>query len=285
MHVHSRVAVILLLCVALVTLSACGSSATNTSTPTPSGGLTPTVPVTAAVTQTPSATLVPLQITGVSIALNPGNLTTVNCGTTMNIVFTAVVSVNAGSAGGTIPYNWNVNHSAIPGSITFAPGQTALTVTYTVSNYTFQLASSSAISGSISVGNPGNVLTSSTVVPTGHCNLPGPFQVVSISISTSPASISSITCGTTITVTYIATVIIAANSNAGTVSLVWSAIYKHPAATITFAPAQTVGTTSVTLIGRAATNSVFLQPVSISSTAPNAYRSAGVTPAGAGQCA
>src|SRR5579864_7170374 len=230
----------LLFCLVALTLASCGST---TDTP----GSTPTdVPTSAAATAaspatspTAAQTFTPLQVTGISITMNPTNLQPINCGAAVNIVFTAQISVAAGSGGGVLPITWNINQSAIPGTATFAAGQTSQSVTYTLSNYVVELASGSSLHGALSAGKSGSTLTSSTAVPSGHCNLPGPFQVVGISVSTNPASISNITCNTTITMTYIATVVIAPNSNAGTVTLVWNAIYRHPTATITFAPGQT----------------------------------------------
>ena len=274
-----------LFCLVALSLISCGSTPTDSSNQTPVDAPTTAPSVSPASSPTTAPTGMPLQVTGVSIAMNPTNLSPINCGTSLNIVFTAQISVASGSEGGTLPITWNINQAAIAGTASFNPGQTSQTVTYTLSNYVVQLASSLAVHGSLSAGKAGNALTSATATPSGRCNLPGPFQVVSITISTSPASISSIICDTVINVTYIATVTIAPNSNAGTVSLAWSAVYRHPTVSITFAPAQTVGTTTVVLTGKVNHTTLFLQPVSLASTSPNVFHSAGVTPGGAGQCA
>lgn len=277
-----------LCCLVVLTLISCGSTPTGSSNPAPTYG--PTNPVSAspesAVSSPPAThTSTPLQVTGISITMNPANFSTINCGASLNIVFTAQITVASGSGGGTIPITWNIDQSSIAGTASFTPGETSRTVTYVLSNYAVQLNSSSTVSGSLSAGKAGNTLTSSTATPSGRCNLPGPFQVVSITITTNPASIATIPCGTVINVTYTASVMIAPNSNAGTVNLTWNAVYRHPAVSITFAPAQTLGTTSVVLTGKVNHTTLFLQPVSLASSSPNVIQSAGVTPGGAGQCA
>jgi hypothetical protein len=102
-------------------------------------------------------------------------------------------------------------------------------------------------------------------------------------MSVNPASVSGVACGSIINITYIATVAIAPDSNAGTVTLVWNAVFQHPAASITFAPTQTLGTITLTLPEKAAHYGGFPRPVSIASTSPNAFSSAPIVPSG--QCA
>lgn len=229
---------------------------------------------------TPSAALAPLHITGVVIGVSPSNISNIACGASTNLVFTATITSNSGNLGGQVPYTWSINHTNISGSVTFTPGQTTKTVAYTLSGVVIQLSSPSAVSGLIAVGNSGSSITSSTVGLTGVCRLPGPFQVVHLSISTNPASISNIACGTTINVIYTATVTIAPDSNAGTVQLVWSYGDSHPAISVAFAPTETVKTVSVTLTGKLGRFTGFPRPVSIASTSPNAVSSASAQPSG-----
>src|SRR5205807_10300124 len=133
-------------------------------------------------------------------AVNPSSFSGIPCGTTTNIAFTASISV-AENGGGTVSYTWDILNSNMSGSVTFAPGETSKTVTYTLSNYTVQLSSTSSVFGSLSA-QAVNALSSSRNGPGGVCKLPGPFQVVGISISTSPASLTEIACASTITVVY-----------------------------------------------------------------------------------
>ncbi len=260
---------------------ACGSSNSNNgAADTFSTIISPTPSSSPALSPTPSAALAPLHITGVVIGVSPSNISSIACGASTNLVFTATITSNSGNLGGQVPYTWNINQTNISGSVTFTPGQTTKTVTYTLSGVVIQLSSPSAVSGLITVGNPGSSITSSTVGLTGVCRLPGPFQVVHLSISTNPASISNIACGTTINVTYTATVTIAPDSNAGTVQLVWSYGGSHPATSVAFAPTETVKTVSVTLTGKLGRFTGFPRAVSIASTSPNAVSSASAQPSG-----
>lgn len=281
-----RRSILLLLLVTLVGLnvSACGP------TPTRSGALTPTasdatstVPAVGSPTGslTPNATGTPLQLAGIAISMNPGNFGTIACGTSLNIVFSAQISAASGGSG-VVTYTWNIDNTSIPGNVTFSTGQTVQTVTYTLSNVAIQLTSTSTVSGSITASSGGGAPVSANVVPSGICRLPGPFQVVSISMSANPATVDSVACGAFVSITYIATVTIAPDSNAGTVSLVWSTNPGHAGASIAFAPLQTVGTVSVTLNEGSSHRPSFPRPVSISSTSPNVVNGGPVRPAG--QC-
>ncbi len=257
-----------------------GSNSNNGAADTFTTIISPTPSSSPALSPTPSAALAPLHITGVVIGVSPSNISNIACGASTNLVFTATITSNSGNLGGQVPYTWSINHTNISGSVTFTPGQTTKTVAYTLSGVVIQLSSPSAVSGLIAVGNPGSSITSSTVGLTGVCRLPGPFQVVHLSISTNPASISNIACGTTINVTYTATVTIAPDSNAGTVQLAWSYGGSHPATSVAFAPTETVKSVSVTLTGKLGRFTGFPRAVSIASTSPNAVSSASAQPSG-----
>lgn len=257
-----------------------GSNSNNGAADTFTTIISPTPSSSPALSPTPSAALAPLHITGVVIGVSPSNISNIACGASTNLVFTATITSNSGNLGGQVPYTWSINHTNISGSVTFTPGQTTKTVAYTLSGVVIQLSSPSAVSGLIAVGNPGSSITSSTVGLTGVCRLPGPFQVVHLFISTNPASISNIACGTTINVTYTATVTIAPDSNAGTVQLAWSYGGSHPATSVAFAPTETVKSVSVTLTGKLGRFTGFPRAVSIASTSPNAVSSASAQPSG-----
>src|SRR6516225_9127402 len=115
-------------CLALVGIVACGSTDTGSSTTTDVSSITPTS--TPTLSPTPSVTLTPLQIIGVAVAANPGGISNIACGSSINFVYSATITASNGNAGGQVPYAWNINHSTISGSITFAPGETSKTVTY-----------------------------------------------------------------------------------------------------------------------------------------------------------
>lgn len=281
-----RRSILLLLVVTLIGLnvSACGP------TPTQSGALTPTASdatntpqaaVSPTGSLTPNVTGAPLQVAGIAISMNPSNFGTIACGTTLNIVFSAQISVASGGSGA-VAYTWNINNTSIPGNVTFSTGQTVQTVSYTLNNVAIQLNSTSTVSGSITAANGGSASVSANVAPAGVCRLPGPFQVVSISMSVNPATVDSVACGAFVNITYSATVTIAPDSNAGSVSLVWSTNPGHTGASIAFAPLQTVGTVSVTLNEVSSRHTSFPRPVSISSTSPNVVNGGPVRPGG--QC-
>ena len=274
------VVVIFLCCLLLCWLTGCGSSGTNPSDTSGDTTSSPTVAPSITISPTPSLTLPPPSVTGIAMDVSPASFSDVGCGSAANIVFSAAITVAAGSAGGQIPYTWNIDHTSIAGSVMFATGETSKTVTYTLSNYAVQLSSTAAVSGSLTVGAPGHAVTSSSVGPTGTCKLPGPFEVTGIALSVSPASLTSIACNTTITVTYTATVFIAADSNAGTVTLVWTIGSYHQTVSVVFAPTQTVHTVSYAQTGKVVKVSTFPRLGTIASTSPNAVASASVKPAG-----
>ena len=213
--------------------------------------------------------------------MTPNNFSTIACGTAVNIVFTAQVSIVPGGSG-LVSYNWNINNTSIPDNVNFNAGQTTQTVTYTLNNVAIQLTSTSAIKASIMATGKGSAPVSANVAPSGVCRLPGPFQVISIAMSVNPSSVSSIHCGAPVNITYSATVTIGPDSNAGTVSLIWNTNPGHSATSITFAPLQTTATISITLEEVSSHHTNFPLPVSISATAPNTVNGGPVQPSG--QC-
>ncbi len=277
----------LLLTLLLVTLvglivSACFATPSQSGT----GSFTPTASnATAQPTDSPASsptldlTSVPVQLAGTALSMSPNNFGAIACGTTVNLVFNAQISIEPGGSG-QVSYTWNINNTSIPGNVTFNAGQTSQTVTYTLSNVAIQLTSTSTVSASITATSKGGAPVSANVAPTGVCRLPGPFEVVGIDMSVNPASVSGVQCGATINITYIATVIIAPDSNAGTVSLIWSTNPGHTAVSIVFAPMQTTASISITLDEISSRHTNFPRPVSISSTSPNAVNGGPVQPSG-----
>jgi hypothetical protein len=270
---------ILFACIAVLGMVACGGPTSSSTDQTPADTPATTAVSSPATSPTAAQSSGPLHLTGVALAVNPSSFASIPCGTTTNIVFTASISVGENS-GGTVSYTWNILNSTTPGSVTFAPGETSKTVTYTLSNYTVQLSSTSSVFGSLSAQATGNSLSSSPNGPGGVCKLPGPFQVVGIGISTSPASLTGIACASTITVVYIATITIAPDSNAGTVQLVWTLGNQHPGVSVAFAPTQTVKTITISETGKIGRFSPFPHGASLASTSPNAVSSALVKPTG-----
>ena len=272
---------LLLVTLASLSLSACfatpSQSGTGSLTP-PASNATPQATGSPASSLTPDLTSTPVQLAGVAISMNPNDFGAIACGTTVNIVFNAQISIAPGGSS-QVSYTWNINNTSIPGNVTFNAGQTSQTVTYTLNNVAIQLTSTPAVSASITATSKGSAPVSANVAPTGICRLPGPFQVVGIAMSVNPSSVSSVLCGTTINITYSATVTIAPDSNAGTVSLIWNTNPGHTATSIVFAPMQTTASISITLNEISSRHTNFPRPVSISSTSPNAVNGGPAQPA------
>lgn len=261
----------------------CGSSSTSSSnqTPTPISTTSATVVTSPTVSPTAAITPVPPHTSGVVVVVSPNTFASDACGITTNVTFSATITVNNGSTGGTVPFTWDINHTTIAGNVNFASGETNKTVTYVLSNYSVQL-NGSPLTGNITVGNPGGTITSSAIGPTGTCRLPGPFVVQSIALSVSPTTIIGMACGTTINVSYTATVTIAPDSNAGTVQLIWSIGTYNPRRSLFFAPGQTRLTISYLETGKLVpgNSNGFPPHTAIASTSPNNVASAVIKPTG-----
>lgn len=275
---HSKIK-ILFACIAMFGIVACGGPTSGSSEQTPTDTPATTAVSSPAASPTSAQSSGPLHLTSIALGVNPSSFSGIPCGTTTNIVFTASISV-AENGGGTVSYTWNLFNSTMPGSVTFTPGETNKTVSYTLSNYTVQLSSTSSVFGSLSANATGNTLSSSRNGPGGVCKLPGPFQVLGINITTSPASLTGIACTSTITVVYTAIITIAADSNAGTVQLIWTIGNLHPAVSVVFAPTQTVKVITYSETGKIGRASPFPHGASLASTSPNAVSSASVKPIG-----
>jgi len=76
---------------------------------------------------------VPLKVTSVSMSVTPGSIAGVSCGTNVTVTYTALFHVRPNSVGGTVQFNYTVNNGRgqTPASITFSPGQTMRTYTFT----------------------------------------------------------------------------------------------------------------------------------------------------------
>ena len=268
----------------LLFLTACGSSSNTPAGPTATdpvfGFVTPTV--TNSVTPSPT-TVGPLHVTGVVVSVNPASFSTITCGATATLTFTALISVS-GSTGGTVNYTWNTAGTArSTSSVKFNPGQASASVTYTVIN-TVGPSSASAVSSSISTNINGGTVASPAIAPAGSCTYTGALYVNGIAMVVSPASISGYTCGTSIHVTYTATITIAPASNGGTVTLKW--VFSSYTTTVSVAfPSYTTGqvtrSVAVTLSGKLAKGGKFPSAGSITSLTPNVVSSAAVGPVGA----
>jgi hypothetical protein len=221
-----------------------------------------------------------MQVTGVSVAVNPSTLSHVTCGGTTNLSYTATIFANEGSSGGKVAFTWNANGATTPGSVTFAPGDTSKTVSFALNNVGIQYGATANTAITLTVNNNGQTITSAPVKPSGNCTFPGPFVVTGVSASVSPASVTGIHCGTTITMVYTVTVTIAPDSNGGTVAVNMIVGNYHRAGSVAFPPGTTVQ--HLTFSTTPTINHFTPPPMTFASTTPNAVSSAATKPAG--QC-
>ena len=229
-----------------------------------------------------STARVPLKVTSVSISVTPGSIAGFSCGTNLTVTYTALFHVRPNSVGGTVKFNYTVNNGRgqIPASITFTPGETTKSYTFTWSgalpaDHTYPEP------GGIEVTSP-NQLTSSLVGPTGQCTSLAAFQVTNVGMAVSPTSIQGLSCGTSIVVTYTATIHVAANSPGGTVQFSYtvnSGRGQTPAS-VTFSPGQTVRTYTFTWSGALPADHTYPGPGGIQVTSPNQLTSPLVAPTG-----
>src|SRR5438067_2217387 len=177
-----RLSMIVSLCFIAVMIVACGSAGTTSSDSTPLD--TPSTATTVPspdVSVSPSATPAPMRVTGLSVTVNPSTFSHLTCGVATNLLYAAAIFVNAGSRGGPVTVTWNANGTTTPGSVTFAPGDTSKTVTYTLNNVPIQYSSAANPSATLTVNNNGHTITSAPIKPSGACTFPDPFVVTGVS--------------------------------------------------------------------------------------------------------
>ena len=241
------------------------------------GGVTspnPTSPI--------STARVPLKVTSVSMSVTPGSIAGISCGTNLTVTYTAIFHVRPNSVGGTVQFEYTVNNGRgqTPASINFNPGETTKSYTFTWSgalpaDHTYPEP------GGIQVTSP-NQLTSSLVGPTGQCTALAVFQVTQVDMTVSPTSIQGLSCGTSVVVTYTATIHVAANSPGGTVQFSYTVNNGRgqTPASITFSPGQTIRTYTFTWSGALPADHTYPGPGGIQVTSPNQLTSPLVAPTG-----
>src|SRR5258706_73903 len=109
------------------------------------------------------------QVTNVAMTVSPTSIQGLSCGTPVVVTYTATIHVAANSPGGTVQFSYTVNNGRgqTPASITFSPGQTMRTYTFTWSG---------ALHADHTYPGPGGIqatspsqLTSSPARPTRMC--------------------------------------------------------------------------------------------------------------------
>ena len=157
------------------------SQATPTTTSTsnkPTSQPTPTVPTPTAqpipkVLPTPTPTPLPpppvsFQVTGIGLSVSPASIASLSCGRSVTFGFTATFYAVPHSGGGTVQftYTWNGGLNSSSASLTFAPGQTSKTFTFTETILLSPLASIGF--AQVAASSP-NAVYSPRVQPTGLC--------------------------------------------------------------------------------------------------------------------
>ena len=232
-------------------------------------------------TATVSPAGVPLKVTSVSMSVTPGSIAGVACGTNVTVTYTALFHVVPNSVGGTVQFEYTVNNGRgeTPASIHFDPGETTKSYTFTWSG-ALPLDHTYPETGGVQVTSP-NQLTSPLVGPTGQC-MSANFQVTKVDMAVSPTSIQGLACGTSIVVTYTATIHVAPNGPGGTVQFTYTVNNGRgeTPASITFSPGQTVRTYTFTWSGALPADHTYPGPGGIQVTSPNALTSPLVVPTG-----
>ena len=199
----------------------------------------------------------------------------------MTVTYTALFHVRPNSVGGTVRFNYTVNNGRgqTPASITFKPGETTKSYTFTWSgalpiDHTYPEA------GAVQVTSP-NQLTSALVGPAGQC-APAKFQVTKIDMTVSPTSIQGLSCGTSIVVTYTATIHVAPNSSGGTVQFNYTVNNGRgqTPASLTFKPGVTTRTYTFTWSGALPIDHTYPEAGAVQVTSPNQLISPLVAPTG-----
>jgi hypothetical protein len=233
-------------------------------------------------TSTRSTAPVPLKVTSVSMSVTPGSIAGLSCGTNLTVTYTATIHVVPNSSGGAVKFNYTVNNGRgqTPASIDFKPGETTKSYTFTWSG-ALPIDHTYPEPGGIQVTSP-NQLASSLVGPTGQCTSLAAFQVTKVDMTVSPPSIQGLSCGTSIVVTYTATIHAAPNSPGGTVKFNYTVNNGRgqTPASITFSPGQTIRTYTFTWSGALPADHTYPGPGGIQVTSPNQLISPLVAPTG-----
>ncbi len=249
-----------------------------TAKPKPTGTATPRLTPTATTATKP----IPFTVTSVTIAVMPGSIAGLACGTDVTVTYTATIHVTPHGPGGTVQFGYTVNNgrSQNMASVTFAPGQTSQSYAFTwrgalPADHTFPEP------GGIEVTSP-NHLLSPLLGPSGTCVAQSAFVVTGVTMAVSPTSIAGLSCGTSLVVTYTATIHVAANSPGGTVQFGYTVNNgrSQNTASVTFAPGQTSQSYAFTWSGVLPLDHTYPEPGGIAVTSPNQLISPMVGPSG-----
>jgi hypothetical protein len=228
-------------------------------------------------------THVPLKVTAVDMSVSPSSIAGMACGTNVTVTYTATFHVRPNSVGGTVQFMYTVNNgrSQTPASITFKPGETTKAYSFTWSG-ALPIDHTYPGPGGVQVTSP-NQLISALVAPTGQCTAAA-FQVTGVDMAVSPASIQGMACGTSVVVTYTATIHVASGGPGGGVQFSYTVNNgrSQAPASVAFNPGDTAKTYSFTWSGALPADHTYPGLGGIQITSPNQLTSQLVKPTG--QC-
>lgn len=241
--------------------------------PSKTNSASPTMPATGSA---------PFKVTSIDMSVTPGSIAGIPCGTSVTVTYKATIHVAPNGPGGTVQFGYTVNNgrSQNTASVHFAPGETSKVYTFTWRG-ALPIDHTYPQPGGISVTSP-NQLTSALVGPSGRCGASSAFVVTRVDMAVNPASIQGMSCGTTITVTYTATIHVAPNGPGGTVQFGYTVNNGRGqnTASVHFAPGQTSQTYSFVWSGTLPADHTYPEPGGISVTSPNQLISPLVGPSG-----
>ena len=254
-----------LICLAIFSLAACGTTGGN------GPGSTPTT----------TPTSVPFNVTGVDLVVNPNSIAGKVCGSSASFTYTTTFHIPAHSAGGTIQFEYTLNNgrSSTSANVAVSAGETSKTYTFHSSGTLYPDHTYPGVA-EILVRSP-NSITSPQVKPAGTCAI-GAFNVTSIDMAVNPTSIGGKTCGTAIVVTYTATFHITAYNPGGTIQFIYTVNNgrSSPSASISVAPGQTTAIYSFTWSGALPPDHTYPGLGGVITSLPNAAQSPMVQPTG-----
>jgi len=230
----------------------------------------------------PGSATTPFTVSSVDLTVTPASIAGTTCGSSASFTYTATFHVPAGTAGGTIQFMYTVNNGrgSTNASVTVSPGQTTQTYTFTSSGTLYPDHTYPGIA-EVLVSSP-NAVNSPQVQPTGACGSSA-FQVTSVDLAVTPASIAGTTCGTQITVTYTATFHIAAGGPGGTIQFMYTVNNGRgsTSSSVSVGAGQTTATYSFTWSGQLPADHTYPGIGEVITSSPNVVNSPQVAPAGA----
>lgn len=112
----------------------------------------------------------PLQVQSVTMAVTPTSLAGLNCGSQVDVTYTATFHLAPNGAGGTINFMYTVNNGrgSTPASLTVAPGQATATYSFHWSG-ALPADHTAPEAGGVIISSP-NTLNSELLGPSGMCH-------------------------------------------------------------------------------------------------------------------